>query len=68
MLCDAGFAAASASNGVIEVEDTMAVERPDEIARLLVDAGQAPTMLNVEQEDLEQYFLRLVGLEKEYEK
>jgi ABC-2 type transport system ATP-binding protein len=62
VLCNAGFAAASASNGVIEVQDTMAVERPDEVARLLVDAGQAPTMLNVEQEDLEHYFLRLVGL------
>jgi ABC-2 type transport system ATP-binding protein len=68
VLCNAGFAAVGTSDGVIEVEDTMAVERPDEIARLLVDAGQAPTMLNVEQEDLEQYFLRLVGLEKEYEK
>ncbi len=61
-LRNAGIAAVSASNGVIEVKDTMAVERPDDIARLLVNAGQAPTMLQVEQEDLEQYFLRLVGL------
>ena len=34
---------------------------PDDIATLLVEAGQAPTMLAVEQEDLEHYFLRLVG-------
>jgi ABC-2 type transport system ATP-binding protein len=61
VLCDAGFAAVSASNGVIEVQDATAVERPDDIARLLVNAGQAPTMLTVEQEDLEHYFLRLVG-------
>jgi ABC-2 type transport system ATP-binding protein len=65
VLRDAGFAPVSGSNGVIEVKDTMAVERPDDIARLLVNAGQAPTMLNVEQEDLEHYFLRLVGLEGE---
>lgn len=67
VLCDAGFAAVSASNGAIEVTDTAAVERPDDIAKLLVNAGQAPTMLNVEQEDLEHYFLRLVGLEGEGE-
>ena len=64
VLRSAGFAPVSGSNGVIEVKDTMAVERPDDIAKLLVNAGQAPTMLNVEQEDLEHYFLRLVGLEK----
>ena len=67
VLCDAGFAPVSASNGVIEVMDTLAVERPDDIAKLLVNAGQAPTMLRVEQEDLEHYFLRLVGLEGERE-
>jgi ABC-2 type transport system ATP-binding protein len=63
VLCDAGYAPVSASNGVIEVKDATAVERPDDIAKLLVNAGHAPTMLNVEQEDLEHYFLRLVGLE-----
>ena len=65
VLCNAGFAAVSALNGVMEVKDAVAVERPDDIARLLVNAGQAPTMLKVEQEDLEHYFLRLVGLEGE---
>jgi ABC-2 type transport system ATP-binding protein len=65
VLGDAGFAPVSASNGVIELKDTVAVERPDDVAKLLVNAGQAPTMLNVEQEDLERYFLRLVGLEGE---
>jgi ABC-2 type transport system ATP-binding protein len=67
VLCDAGFAAVTASKGVIDIRDTTAVERPDDIAKLLVNAGQAPTMLNVEQEDLEHYFLRLVGLEGEQE-
>ena len=45
--------------------DEAALERPDDIAARLVNAGQAPTMLNVEQEELERYFLRLVGLAAE---
>ena len=65
VLHNAGFAPVSAANGVIKVRDTKAVERPDDVAGLLVNAGQPPTMLNVEQEDLEHYFLRLVGLEEE---
>ena len=35
------------------------------IATRLVNAGHPPTLLEVEQEDLEHYFLRLVGLEGE---
>jgi ABC-2 type transport system ATP-binding protein len=38
-----------------------AVDRPDDIAALLVRAGQPPTRLVVDHEDLEAYFLRLVG-------
>ena len=38
--------------------------RPDDIAALLANAGHAPTMLKVEHEDLEHYFLRLVGMEE----
>jgi len=37
------------------------VHRPDEVATLLVAAGCPPTRLAVEREDLETYFLRLVG-------
>jgi ABC-2 type transport system ATP-binding protein len=43
------------------LEDDAAVERPDEIATVLVATGHPPTHLAVEQEDLEHYFLRLVG-------
>lgn len=45
----------------IEIEDDVAIERPDEIATQMVDAGHAPTLLNIEHEALEHYFLRLVG-------
>jgi ABC-2 type transport system ATP-binding protein len=63
VLLSAGFAAGIAADGTIEVCDDAAIERPDEVATQLVKAGHAPTMLNVEHEDLEHYFLRLVGAE-----
>jgi ABC-2 type transport system ATP-binding protein len=62
VLVGAGFSAELLPNEVIEVRDNGALERPDEIATRLVNAGHAPTMLNVEQEDLEDYFLRLIGM------
>jgi ABC-2 type transport system ATP-binding protein len=63
VLLTAGFSADIASDGTIEVSDDAAIERPDEIATRLVNAGHAPTMLTVEEEDLEHYFLRLVGMD-----
>lgn len=61
-LQNAGWTAHANGNGILELADAAAVERPDEIATQLVRAGCAPTQLNVEQEDLEQYFLRLVNV------
>jgi len=63
-LRSAGFPAEMGGNGEIELKDRTAIERPDEIATHLVNAGQAPTKLVVEREELEQYFLRLVGIEE----
>jgi ABC-2 type transport system ATP-binding protein len=62
LLLEAGFSARMTANDTIEVVDEAAIERPDVVVTRLVNAGQAPTMLVVEQEDLEQYFLRLVGM------
>mgnify|MGYP000117909487 CR=1 FL=1 len=64
ILAGAGFAVDAAGGGVIKLVDERAVARPDHVARLLVEAGVPPTRLSVEQEDLETYFLRLVGAEK----
>jgi ABC-2 type transport system ATP-binding protein len=61
VLTAAGYEAQLNADGAIEVRDAVAVERPDDVATRLVRAGHAPTLLNVEQEDLEHYFLRLVG-------
>lgn len=63
VLLSAGFSADITSDGTIEVKDNAAIERPDDIATRLVNAGHAPTRLDVEQEDLEHYFLRLVGMD-----
>lgn len=46
---------------VLEFTQASAVDRPDNIASLLVHAGSPPTQLVVEEEELEDYFLRLVG-------
>jgi len=62
VLLSAGFSAGIAPDGTIEVKDSAAIEHPDELATRLVHAGHAPTMLDVEHEDLEHYFLRLVGM------
>jgi ABC-2 type transport system ATP-binding protein len=41
-----------------------ALEHPDDIARILVNAGNPPTRLAVEQEDLEAHFMKLTGVER----
>ncbi len=61
-LLSAGFSAELTADGAVAIKDAAAIERPDDIATRLVHAGHAPTLLDVEQEDLEQYFLRLVGM------
>jgi ABC-2 type transport system ATP-binding protein len=63
VLVGAGFSVELLPHDVIEVKDNGALHHPDEVAIRLVNAGHAPTMLNIEQEDLEQYFLRLVGMD-----
>jgi len=63
ILINKGFSAEMTDNGMIEIEDDTAIERPDDIATILVNVGHAPMMLSVEQEDLEHYFLRLVGMD-----
>ena len=67
ILIDAGHPAQILQDGTIELIDTHSFEHPDEINRLLVNAGTSPTQLMVEEEDLEQYFLRLVGADRGFQ-
>ena len=59
----AGQPAEILQDGSIALTNAYSVEHPDEINRLLVNAGSPPTQLIVEEEGLEQYFLRLVGMD-----
>ena len=57
----AGYPGESLADGTLALNQAAALERPDDIASLLVQAGTPPTELLVEEEELEDYFLRLVG-------
>jgi ABC-2 type transport system ATP-binding protein len=57
-LAASGFAA-TAMDGVLFLNEPRALEAPDEIAALLVRAGTPPMRLALQQENLEDYFLRL---------
>lgn len=58
MLTNAGYAAKMEGETIL-LHQPSAIENPDEIAKILVGADLSPTRLAVEQEDLEEYFLRL---------
>jgi ABC-2 type transport system ATP-binding protein len=62
VLAGAGHPPELLADGVLELKNNGCIERPEDIATLLVRAGVPPTQLLVEEEDLEQYFLRLVGV------
>jgi len=62
-LIAAGQPAEILQDGTIELVTASSVERPDDINCLLVKAGTPPTLVMVEEEELEQYFLRLVGMD-----
>lgn len=63
LLLTAGQPAKILSDGTIELNDPSSVERPEVINSLLVNGGAPPTRLVVEEEELERYFLRLIGME-----
>jgi ABC-2 type transport system ATP-binding protein len=48
-------------DGTILIDNEHAIEHPDDIAQLLVNAGTPPTRLAIEQQDLEEHFLQLTG-------
>jgi ABC-2 type transport system ATP-binding protein len=49
------------TGGMLILNDPHAIEHPDDVARILVNAGAPPTRLAVEQENLEEHFLQLTG-------
>lgn len=59
-----GHVTANGLNGFLTVTSPAAVDHSDEVARALVEAGTPPTQLIVDEEQLEPYFLRLIGIEE----
>lgn len=57
----AGYAPERLLENGMALRDRQSVEHPDEIAATLAKAGTPPVHLAVEEEELEDYFLRLVG-------
>jgi ABC-2 type transport system ATP-binding protein len=48
-------------DGMLLIDNEHAIEHPDDIAQILVNAGAPPMRLAVEQQDLEGHFLQLTG-------
>lgn len=63
VLSTAGHVVELPGDGSLELRGASAVDRPDDVNRLLVQNDVSPTSLVVEEEELEEYFLRLVGLD-----
>lgn len=61
----AGFAPSEAlvdgGGTVLELREAIALERPDDVARVLVSAGRPPLHLALERETLEDHFVRLTS-------
>jgi ABC-2 type transport system ATP-binding protein len=61
MLAKEGYEIKAMENGSLEIAGKDAIEFPEKVNTLLVKAGNPPSMLKVEEEDLEAYFLRAIG-------
>lgn len=59
----AGLPAQTLPDGTIALADSASVQRPEAVNSLLVNAGAPPTHLVVEEEELEAYFLRRIGVD-----
>ncbi len=61
-LLKAGYDVKQSVDGMLLL-DEQAIEHPDDISKLLVYADLPPTLIQVEEEDLEAYFLRMIEAE-----
>jgi len=61
VLAQAGYAVTVGDDRLVLTE-ARAIDAPEQVATLLVNAGTPPSRLAVEQENLEEYFLRLTGV------
>ncbi len=59
-LNDEGYTANLNEKGDLEIKDKEAINHPENIVRMLVYSNMPPTLVKVEEEDLETYFLRTI--------
>jgi ABC-2 type transport system ATP-binding protein len=57
-----GYTLSFPNEEIIEINGPYATDNPDKIAILLVNSGYPPTLLAVEEEDLEAFFLRVIKM------
>ncbi|MHB9140603.1 MAG: ABC transporter ATP-binding protein, partial [Paludibacter sp.] len=58
ILIQNGYLPEKTKDNLIEIKDDSAISRPDVVSTIMVNAGCPPTLLKVEEEDLESYFLK----------
>jgi len=56
-----GFSVSGVKEEFLEITDRNAINDPGRVNAMLVQAGFPPTMLKIEEEDLESYFFRVIG-------
>lgn len=61
LLENSGYTVHRRDNDLLELTDGEAIAHPDSVNVQLVQGGCSPTMLKVDEEDLEAYFLRSIG-------
>jgi len=59
-LINDGYSVNLSKDGNLEVTDEEAINHPEHITSILVHTGLPPTLLKVEEEDLESYFLKII--------
>ena len=62
-LQSAGYKLTTRDESIV-LDDEYAIEHPDDIAHILVNAGTPPTHLAVEQQNLEEHFMQIIGAVK----
>jgi len=62
ILSEKGYDVIINAEDQLEIINVEAINKPDTIATLMVNVGCPPTLLKVEEEDLESYFLRTIGM------
>lgn len=60
LLANEGFDSTITEDGLIEITSEKALVHPEDVNSNLVKAGFSPSMLKVEEEELESYFLKII--------